>query len=227
MTQKTQAGQAYQGLRADILACRIPPSAKIKINDICAKYEVSLGAAREALSRLVADGIVLMEPQKGFSVAPISRKELTDLTEARIEIEFLCLEQAIRHGDVHWEGNIVAAFHRLSRISEEDANDQQTLNPDWSVAHSDFHNALVAACPNLLLLRLREQLYAQSERYRHWSVSLRRAPRARDVGREHEAIMKATLARDTAAARTALAAHFSRTTSDVLEMTETLKREIA
>ncbi|MHC0054656.1 GntR family transcriptional regulator [Actibacterium sp. D379-3] len=227
MPRNTQAGHVYQNLRSDILACRLPPSGKIKINDICTKYEVSLGAAREALSRLVADGIVRTEPQKGFSVAPISRKELTDLTEARIEIENMCLAQAIEHGDVEWESRIVAAFHKLSRIPENVVGDTIRLNETWSEAHRDFHDALVAACPNLLLLHLREQLYAQSERYRHWSVSLHKGPRDRDVASEHKRIMEATLARDVDAARQAIADHTNRTTADVLALTETLNREIA
>ena len=91
MSQPTKADQVYGDLQKDILACKLPPSSKIKINDVCARYNVNLGAAREALSRLAADGMVRMEPQKGFSVSPISRKELTDLTEARIALEELCL----------------------------------------------------------------------------------------------------------------------------------------
>lgn len=36
----------------------------------------SLGAMRESLSRLVSEGLVIAEPQKGFRVAPISQEEL-------------------------------------------------------------------------------------------------------------------------------------------------------
>lgn len=227
MTHQTQADQVFSALRKDILACRLPPSSKIKINEVCSAYGVSLGAAREALSRLSSEGIVRMEPQKGFSVSPISRKELTDLTETRIAIEELCLVAAIENGDVEWETGIVAAYHRLSRIPERTPNRQPELNEMWSDAHAEFHRALVAACPNACLLRLRQMLYMQSERYRHWSVSLMEAPRERRVNEEHRTIMEAVVGRDSAQARKLIKRHFERTTNELLAMAEASQREIA
>src|SRR5690349_6839687 len=61
--------RAYEELRADILSCRIPPGAKLKIQDLCTKFSVSLGAIREALSRLTSEGLVTAEPQRGFRAA--------------------------------------------------------------------------------------------------------------------------------------------------------------
>ncbi|OWU69478.1 GntR family transcriptional regulator [Phaeobacter sp. 22II1-1F12B] len=227
MSQPTKADQVYGDLQKDILACKLPPSSKIKINDVCARYNVNLGAAREALSRLAADGMVRMEPQKGFSVSPISRKELTDLTEARIALEELCLAQSIRCGDVTWEASVVAAYHKLSRIPERSGESGEVMNDAWSVAHAEFHRALVAACPNQWLLRMREGLYLQSERYRHWSISLYSVGRPRIVDDEHRAIMEAATRRDEIATRSYISAHFRRTTEDLLAMAEATQREIA
>ena len=57
-------------MRADLLACRIPPGSRLKIQDLCDRFSVSLGAIREALSRLTSDGLVVSEPQRGFRAAP-------------------------------------------------------------------------------------------------------------------------------------------------------------
>src|SRR5438132_9546483 len=89
----TQA--AYEGLRADLLACRIPPGSRLKIQELCTRLSVSLGAIREALSRLTSEGLVVAEPQRGFRAAPISAEDLSDLTRTRIKIESLCLRRAI------------------------------------------------------------------------------------------------------------------------------------
>ncbi len=35
---------AYEGLRADLLACRITPGSRLKIQDLCQRFSVSLGA---------------------------------------------------------------------------------------------------------------------------------------------------------------------------------------
>ena len=206
---------AYERLRADLLACRLQPGARLRINDLCQTLSVSPSAVREALSRLTSEGLVVAEPQRGFHVAPISAAELRDLTDVRAQIEGLCLERAVAAGDVGWEAQLVAAFHRLSRTPEREPDDPQRMSEAWSAAHGAFHAALVRGCDSPWLLRLRETLYAQSERYRRLSVPM--AGRVRDLGREHRAIMDAVLARDAGQAKALMAQHLDRTTRVLLE----------
>src|SRR5690349_1248626 len=128
---KTQADQAFDLIRGDILTCRVRPGTKLKINDLCTQYDLSLGSVREALSRLGADGLVVAEPQKGYSVTPVSKNDLVDLTHARIEIEALCLADAMAHGDLRWESELLAAFHRLSHLPEKSPEDAAHLDDQW------------------------------------------------------------------------------------------------
>ncbi|MFC5863218.1 GntR family transcriptional regulator [Acidicapsa dinghuensis] len=208
---------AYESLRADLLACRILPGNRLKIQDLCTRFSVSLGAVREALSRLTSEGLVIAEPQRGFRAAPISAADLTDLTMVRVEIETLCLRRAIAFGDVDWEARLVAAAHRLSRTPERDTNDPARSNEDWAEAHSAFHLALVDGCESPWLLHLHALLYAQSERYRRLSVPF--AAKGRNVDEEHQAIVTATLARDAENATRLLAAHLEATTHILLNAT--------
>src|SRR5580698_2149735 len=201
---------AYEGLRADLLACRILPGKRLKIQELCTQFSVSLGAIREALSRLTSEGLVVAEPQRGFRAAPISAADLADLTMVRVEIETLCLKRAIEYGDVDWEARLVAAAHRLSRTPERDGNDPARSNEDWAEAHSAFHLALVDGCGSPWLLHLHALLYAQSERYRRLSMPF--ATSGRNVDAEHQAIVTATLARDAETAVRLLAAHLEATT---------------
>ncbi|WP_082767110.1 GntR family transcriptional regulator [Bosea sp. PAMC 26642] len=197
----------YETLRADVLACRLEPGERLKVNDLCARLGVSLGAVREALSALTAEGLVVAEAQRGFKVASVSAADLGDLTQTRIEIESLCLKRAIACGGIEWETQVVAAFHRLSRTPERVAGDEKRLSDDWTAAHREYHEALVASCDSPWLLRLRELLYAQSERYRRLSVPAAR--RGRDIQAEHKALMEATLARDCQRATMMMAEHLN------------------
>jgi DNA-binding GntR family transcriptional regulator len=206
---------AYEALRADLLACRIAPGSRLKIQDLCQQHEVSLGAIREALSRLTSEGLVVAEPQRGFRVAPISRADLEDLTMVRIEVESLCLARAIAVGTVDWEARLVAAFHRLSRMPERVASDPARSADDWAEAHAGFHTALVDGADSPWLLRLHAQLYAQSERYRRLSIPL--GAMDRDVGGEHRAIMEAALARNTDRAQALMRRHIGATTTILLK----------
>ena len=202
--------EAYSQLRAEILACRLVPGAKLIISDLCIIFGFSLGAIREALSRLTSEGLVEAEPRKGFRVAPITEAELKDITSVRATIESLCLESAIRNGDLKWESGIVSTQFELSRLQLQDANDPARVSEVWAETHKRFHEALVAACDSPWLLRLREILFMQSERYRRVSVPLDRT--VRDVNAEHRAIADATLDRDAVKACAELRAHLERTT---------------
>ena len=91
---------AYRTLRAAIISCRLRPGEKLVISELCKSLGVSLGAVREALSRLASEGLVIAEPQKGFRVAPISQAELEDLTSTRGIIEGHCIERAIAVGEL-------------------------------------------------------------------------------------------------------------------------------
>lgn len=210
----TQADQVFEKLRSDILSCRLAPGSKIRINEVAARLGVSLGAVREALSRLSAVEMVVAQPQKGYSVAPVSEEELLDLTTTRVSIEQLCLRKAVEHGTVEWETAIVATFHRLHRIAERDAVDSTLLNETWSQAHAAFHAALVSECRSGWLARLRGMLYAQTERYRRLSVPLRRE--ARDVDAEHRTMMDAALARNADHLCGLISDHLWRTTHILL-----------
>src|SRR4051794_8168118 len=168
--ERNRTESAYAELRADLLACRLLPGAKLNIVDLTTRHGVSLGAVREALSRLAAEGLVIAEMNRGYRVAPVSEPELLDLTSTRIDIEVACLRMAMRVGGVEWESRIVAAHHRLSRTPERVAGDEDRVSDVWAEAHKDFHAALVFACDSPWRLRLRSLLYDQTERYRRLSV---------------------------------------------------------
>jgi DNA-binding GntR family transcriptional regulator len=167
---------------------------------------------------LSAEGLVVAEAQKRFQVAPISMADLEDLTQARIEIETLCLKRAIAARTLDWETGLVASFHRLSRLPVRTPGDERRLSEDWAQAHADYHLALVAACESLWLLRVRAMLYAQSERYRRLSAPVTES--WRDVNAEHRDIMKAALAGDARKACALLSTHLLTTKDLVRDLAE-------
>jgi GntR family transcriptional regulator, carbon starvation induced regulator len=207
--------EAYARIRSEILCCRLAPGQKLVIQDICDTMDFSLGAVREALSRLTAEGLVEAQPRKGFRVAPVTEAELGDITMVRTRIEASCLESAIRNGDLQWESNIVALLFELSKLKLADPNDPKRLNSAWAETHQRFHQALVAACDSPWLLRLRETLFAHSERYRWMSHPLDR--KKRNIHAEHEAIASAAVARDTHKACGLLGQHIAKTTQIIVE----------
>ena len=210
MTAPSLTRAVYEQLRADILTCRLVPGERLKVAELCTKLGVSLGAVREALAGLAVEGLVAAEAQRGFKVSPVSVSDLEDLSQTRIEIESLCLRNSIANGGLQWEASLVAAMHRLTKTPERVPGDVLRLSDEWSAAHRDFHRALVAGCTSDWLLRLREMLYAQSERYRRLSVPAE--SKRRDLDAEHRALMEAALDRDANRATRLITEHLNLTT---------------
>ncbi len=211
---KNITAQTLDLLREAIVHAEYQPGHKLRIDQLAKSLSVSIGAVREALSRLTAEGLVVAEPNKGFIVAPISRRDLEDLTAVRVEVESTCLEQAIEHGDVDWEGRILSSHHKLRALGNAYMQPGTDAARQWHELHETFHDVLASACPNTWWLWLRRRLYVQSERYRRISGPIDGTQR--DIVAEHEAIANAALARDAVAARKAMTMHLARTTEIIL-----------
>lgn len=202
---------AVDRLRGDILDGTLRPTERLRIQALSEHYGIGATAIREALSRLVADGLVDSEDQRGFCVTPVSREDLVDLTQTRIEAESAALRLSVERGDIDWESAVLSAFHRLQRTPPPTSPELQAA---WNVAHRQFHQALVAGCASPWRLRLCRILYDQSERYR--SLANRYTSKQnRDPMKEHRALMEAMMARDGELAVQLLAEHFW-TTSDII-----------
>jgi GntR family carbon starvation induced transcriptional regulator len=204
---------AFERLRQDILSGVLRPEERLRIQALSERYGVGATAIREALSRLVPDGLVESEDQRGFFVAPVSHDDLIDLTKTRIEVEQMALRLAMERGDVEWESQLLSAFHRLSRAEPPTSPERAVV---WAQTHQQFHDALIAGCHSPWTLRLCRLLYEKSERYRNLSAQRTRSG-DRDIAAEHRTLMEAAMTRDTAAACRLLAEHFWETTNIILK----------
>ena len=206
---RTLASQAHDLLRRDILSGTLAPGQRLRTKDLQARYGLGLSPLRESLQRLSAEGIVVNDAQRGFAVAPVSVAELRDLTVARTALESTMLPMAMQLGGADWEGDIVAAFHRLSRTPLPHDPAAMADASLWELRHRSFHHALVAGCGSPWLLRLHGQLVDQSERYRKIRIlhHLESQAQVRDVNAEHQAVMEAVLRRDAAQAVALMTQH--------------------
>jgi DNA-binding GntR family transcriptional regulator len=190
---QTLNASALSQLRADIIACRLMPNERLRVEALRERYGMGTSPIREALMRLEAEGLVELEQNKGFRVSEVSRDNLFDLMRTRIEIESIALRWSLEKGGVEWEAELLSAFHRLSRQRKIDSSDR-VISETWGKAHSDFHSALVSAADAPTLLSIRARLFEQTERYVALSI-MSDGPLRDDVG-EHKQLMRTALARD-------------------------------
>lgn len=199
---------AYRRLRRDIVSGVRTPGEHLGAEYLKSMYSLGIGPIREALQRLTVDGLVVQKTQKGFAVAPLTLDELRDITEARICLEVHALGESIKHGDDHWESAVVGSAYLLEKYDLRVMGGEDCLE-EWENTNRIFHNALVSACRSRWILRMRNLLFDQHERYRRASITLRHP--GRDFVQEHAEIRDATLARDVPRASELVARHIELT----------------
>lgn len=205
----TRATNLYDQLRADLLGGDPEPGSKLAIEALAERYATSATPLREALNRLVSDGLVERREQRGFVVAGISAADLAEITKTRCWLEEIALRESIAARSTAWEEALVLAHHRLAKTPRSLSDRRFEDNPEWEPLHRAFHRALIGGCGSRWLLNFCEQLADQHHRYRRLS-----APRAfakRGVKSEHQQLMEAAVEGRADEAVALLRAHFERT----------------
>lgn len=198
VAKKTRASRVAEDLRGSILSGRDAPGSKVNLDHMRARFGVSLSPMREAISRLVADGLVQFEDQRGYRIAPVSRANLAEVTRLRADLESLALRHAIAAASIEWEADLLAALHRSRRETHSDID----------AACGAFHAALTAGCPLPMLGRYCATLRALHLRYGNL---LDYSDAARDFAAEHATIAEAAIARNAELAPALLKQDIERT----------------
>ena len=206
--------KAYRLLRREILRGEIPPEGKLKIEALQRQYALSSSPLREALNRLLAEGLVQSDDHRGFRASPMSGEDLRDIAIFRVTLEPIALEESIRNATDEWEAAVIAAFHRLERVESRLPMAERRSSEEWTARHKAFHLALIGRCPSSRIVATCASLFDLSERYRRFSASHRATPR--DVAAEHRALMEAALAHDATKAAALMRDHLSKTADNVL-----------
>lgn len=212
-TFKSLTATVADALQRDLVQGRYMPGQKLPIVQLAKHYVVSPGAVREALSRLISEGLVEFTEQRGFRAAPVSPAALADITRTRIMVDVHALREAIRLGDVEWEAEVLAIHHRLASCATRDPDNPKEVRDEWQRLHRTFHRTLIAACGSQWLMRFHDLLFDQTIRYRSIAsvYETEREDLRRDPDKEHADIVLAVVARDADRAATLIAQHYEGT----------------
>lgn len=196
----------YQRIKRDIIFGKLAPASKLKLEALRERYSASMSTLRETLNRLASEGFVSAQEQRGFFVAPVSPEDLVEIANLRVLLECHALVLSIRNGDADWEGNLVAAHHKLHIMEKKMLEGRMDGAEDWKHYDWEFHKALIADCGSNNLLSLHSVLYDKYLRYQMLVLT----HRGEDAVREHRELLDAALARNEVAAAEILKLHIER-----------------
>ena len=143
--------QVHAELLERIVAGELPPGSRLRQEALADELGVSRTPLREALARLVSEGLVEFVPNRGATVASRDFSDMEEAWRARLVIEPGAARLAAERREP-------AAIERmgLSVVRQRSVADDVTAS---FALNRDFHLALVAASGNTHLLQFSELLW--------------------------------------------------------------------
>lgn len=204
---RTLAEKAFDALHSAIVTGRLRPGARLPIEDLAERLQMSPMPIREALRRLHAAGLVENIPHRGARVTELSITDLAEVYEARLAVEVLAVRRAAERFTPADKARAQANLDTLGQLSDD--NSEAT-----SAAHAAFHFTLYDAAASAWLRRLIAPVWETSERYCLEFPQCRQlVPRAS----EHQRLLDACAANDPDRTAAALHDHLASTANNIAD----------
>ncbi len=199
--------QAYEAFTEHLLAHRLQPGQFVTQRDLAALTGFPLGAIREMIPRLEAEGLVRAFAQRGLQVMGIEPRLVRDAFQLREVVETAALAAFVHSAA---DAEIAALRAELAAVMREAAAGPadsaliaRAQAVDWG-----FHDRIVEAMDNALIADLHRVNAIRIRMMMRDAVRLSPEVLPPSLG-EHARILAAVAARDTPAALVALRAHLA------------------
>lgn len=194
--------RAYRTLRQDIIDGHLPPGSVLGEVEQAERLGLSRTPLREAISRLVSEGLAAPSSGRGTVVTEVSLAEAGALFDLRTVLEVLAARRAAEHADPEVFSNLNSRFEAAVQPLRDGADPA-----DYYRLTTELDAAVDAACANAYLAQHLKSIRVHLDRLRRFS---RNDPaRLSASATEHGAIARALAQRnpELAAATTTLHLH--------------------
>ena len=143
-------------LRDAIFAGVFESAEPLRQEEIAAQFGVSRIPVREALQKLVAEGLAVYSRNRGVTVAPLSETDFLDIQEMRRLLEGRALQlsaPSLTEGEIH------AAERVLRRAIKKTASSERARH------HWEFHRILYSKAARPRMIAQIESLHISLQRY--------------------------------------------------------------
>ncbi len=187
--------QTYEHLRELILSRQIPGGTAVPEGRLAERLQVSRTPMREALVRLVGEGLLERTSDRAYRVRAVSTREFFECMQLRELLECHAIEKAVPILSEEDVANLRRDLHALPQTDDDDMAHWQYDNR--------FHTFFAMAANQETLARSITQMRVVARLFRISSELHRKA----EIDEEHLAILDAVGRRDVPGAKAAMLAH--------------------
>ncbi|MEP2717985.1 GntR family transcriptional regulator [Pseudophaeobacter sp.] len=213
--RESNVDRVYEALRRMAADFAFKPDQRINESALSEVLGASRTPLREALNRLVAEGFLTFQINRGFFCRPLTPSYILDLYEARVAVECEALRIACQRASEADIGGFADYLDRMEPEYHSSAELEELLALDES-----FHSRLVQLSGNSELQRMLKNL---NGRIRY--IRLIDLKRMRDQGdgqapgdvSAHRRVLLGLQQRDVAAATDALRSHIEKRREEATE----------
>lgn len=196
----TFASIVTERLRASIVNGSLKPGSQLSEVELATSFGVSRGPVREALQRLVQEGLLHSEPHRGVFVPVLTDQDVHDVYVAREALESAAIRSIISSATTAAASESLDRFVMLMEKAEAEGDWEAVGNYDL-----EFHMALVDASGSERLKRMFSTVISETR----LCLGVLTADDARgDLVQEHRLICDAMEAGETEKALAVLKKHF-------------------
>lgn len=149
----------YEGIRTSLARGHFSPGEKLVLRQLAEQYGVSLTPVREALYRLVVEGVLAHENGRSVRVPVLSRQRVLELRDMRLALEVLAVERGAQAAS----SAEIAKLEKLAKAVEVARQAGDVVRDNEKVA--EFQFTLYACSQMPVLLRHIEMLWLQTGPY--------------------------------------------------------------
>lgn len=205
-----QGRVVFDRIREMAISYEFLPDESINEASLARELGVSRSPVRDALNRLVTEGLITFRPNYGFFARSLTEDELFDLAETRLCLELEALGRAFERGTPDEAADLLA-FWDAADARLTSANPKESARAD-----EEFHLRIFRMSCNAVLIRTIETINARIRFIREIEIETPIREGA-DFG-EHFNVARALITGDAEAGLTAMRRHltFSRSHSQAI-----------
>lgn len=199
----------YEDIKQQIVDEKLSPGHWFVERELCAAYGLSRTPIREILWRLMSDGFLEQEPNRGFVVRKLGLEQIFEVFQAREAVEGMAARLACSKGDEPFRSSLREMMERLNQLDAE-ADPAQ-----GSALGRELHGDIVEAARNRIMVGIYENLKNLSILT---SNITRKSPNIEKISKEaHLMLINALLEQDEDTSERLMREHLRDTCRQIVE----------